>query len=140
MPGFELHTLPHLSLIPSLGVRIIINCILHTGKQSLGEWTRLAQVKTASGGHSWDLNLHLPSKCVHVFILGSVSCESNQAPEFGERVVRVTLGIHPHQWAPLPFPEPASSDHTHVLGCRQDTNDGCPRAGKGLEKQSPRPA
>ena len=85
MPGSELHTPPHLSLIPSLGVRIIVNSTLHTGKQSLREWTSLAQVKTASGGHDWDLNLHLTPKLV--FSLSSVSCESIQAPEFGERVV-----------------------------------------------------
>lgn len=84
------------------------------------------------------MNLHRTPKVV--FILGSVFCESNQAPEFGERVVRVTLGIHPHRWALLPFPDPASSDYTLVLGYRQDTEDGCPGAAKDLEKQSPRPA
>lgn len=86
--------------------------MLHTEKQSLGEWTSLAQGKTASGGHSWDLNLHLTSKLILVFILGSASCESNQAPEFGERVVRVTLSIHAHQWAPLlSQSQPAQTTH-----------------------------
>lgn len=49
MPGSELHTLPHLSLIPSLGVRIIINFTLHTGKQSLREWTSLPKLKQLVG-------------------------------------------------------------------------------------------
>lgn len=57
----------------SLSVRIITSSILHTGKQSLGELSRLAHVKIAFGAHSWDLNLHLTSKLVLMFILGSAS-------------------------------------------------------------------
>lgn len=77
--------------------------------------------------------------CSHVHS-GFCLRESNRAPEFQEIAVCVTLGIRLHQWAPLASPDPASSVYTFVLGCRQDTNDGCPRAAKGLEKQSPRPA
>lgn len=53
----------------------------------------------------------------------------------------MTLSVHPHQRGPLSFLELASPDFTFVLGCRQDVDDDCPKAAKGLGKQShPQPA
>lgn len=65
MPGSELHTLPHVSLIPPLGVKIIINFTLHTGKQSLREWTCLPKLKLLVGTQPGFELTSDPKSCVH---------------------------------------------------------------------------